>query len=208
MKNNRKYDPKPRRSECVRAKCFECCAQFDDGRHDCEIRDCPLYPKMPYRKSTPKIGWLLQGRWSSKHRNRAHDEGLSLLEYVTTHYVRNGKLYFSFVDMMRAKCFRCCNDYNQEGNEPGRIDCEVVGCPLYRYTPYRKLRPDYNWLFDSLHTTKHRERLVLMGITREEYVEQFFGITADDENEEENEEEHDAGSEEETEEEEDNDTTY
>jgi len=37
------------RSAAVKAKCFECCGYYADGRVDCENNDCPLYPFMPYR---------------------------------------------------------------------------------------------------------------------------------------------------------------
>lgn len=37
------------RSQAMKAKCFECCNGFIDGRVDCGIRDCPIYPWMPYR---------------------------------------------------------------------------------------------------------------------------------------------------------------
>lgn len=38
------------RAKAMAAKCFECCNGFKDGRVDCRIEDCPLYPWMPYRK--------------------------------------------------------------------------------------------------------------------------------------------------------------
>lgn len=31
------------------AKCYECMAGYVDGRRDCQIVKCPLYPYMPYR---------------------------------------------------------------------------------------------------------------------------------------------------------------
>jgi hypothetical protein len=36
------------RKDAMLAKCAECMAQFADGRFDCEIPKCPLYPWMPY----------------------------------------------------------------------------------------------------------------------------------------------------------------
>ena len=36
--------------QMVLAKCFDCMGYFADGKADCEIPDCPLYPLMPYRK--------------------------------------------------------------------------------------------------------------------------------------------------------------
>lgn len=40
------------RSAAMAAKCFECCNGFIDGRLDCRISDCPLYPWMPYNKAS------------------------------------------------------------------------------------------------------------------------------------------------------------
>ena len=36
--------------QAIIAKCAECCAGYHDGRNDCGMRDCPLYPFMPYGK--------------------------------------------------------------------------------------------------------------------------------------------------------------
>lgn len=35
--------------QMVLAKCYECCAGYTDGKVDCGIKGCPLYPKMPYK---------------------------------------------------------------------------------------------------------------------------------------------------------------
>lgn len=35
--------------EAILAKCGDCMGYYIDGRHDCGIRTCPLYPYMPYR---------------------------------------------------------------------------------------------------------------------------------------------------------------
>jgi hypothetical protein len=32
------------------AKCCDCMAFYHDGRIDCEVRYCPLYPTYPYRR--------------------------------------------------------------------------------------------------------------------------------------------------------------
>lgn len=34
--------------QAILAKCAECCAGYHDGRDDCKMPDCPLYPFMPY----------------------------------------------------------------------------------------------------------------------------------------------------------------
>ncbi len=38
------------RDQAIRAKCCDCMGYYIDGRTDCELPDCPLYPFMPYRK--------------------------------------------------------------------------------------------------------------------------------------------------------------
>ena len=45
---------------------------------------------------------------------------------------------------VRAKCLDCiCYPGN------GRMDCEIPGCSLYYWMPYRKLAPDLKWLEES-----------------------------------------------------------
>ena len=34
--------------QMILAKCFECMGGYLDGKQDCEIPKCPLYPLMPY----------------------------------------------------------------------------------------------------------------------------------------------------------------
>lgn len=38
------------RAAAMTAKCCECMGYFRDGRADCGVRACPLYPWMPYRE--------------------------------------------------------------------------------------------------------------------------------------------------------------
>lgn len=38
------------RDQAIRAKCADCCGYYVDGRMDCEVPTCPLYPFSPYRK--------------------------------------------------------------------------------------------------------------------------------------------------------------
>ncbi len=38
------------RSQAILAKCAECCGGYVDGKDDCEVPRCPLYPFMPYRR--------------------------------------------------------------------------------------------------------------------------------------------------------------
>lgn len=37
--------------QMILAKCYECCGNYADGKEDCTIDDCPLYPLMPYGKT-------------------------------------------------------------------------------------------------------------------------------------------------------------
>ena len=37
--------------QMVLAKCYECNAGYTDGKVDCQVPGCPLYPKMPYKGS-------------------------------------------------------------------------------------------------------------------------------------------------------------
>ena len=40
------------------SKCYECTNEYLDGRYDCEIPECPLYPYMPYKHNKPpKFDW-------------------------------------------------------------------------------------------------------------------------------------------------------
>ena len=34
--------------QAIQAKCSDCTADYGDGRVDCGIKSCPLYPWMPY----------------------------------------------------------------------------------------------------------------------------------------------------------------
>ena len=36
--------------EAIISKCYDCMGYCADGRVDCEMEQCPLYPWMPYRK--------------------------------------------------------------------------------------------------------------------------------------------------------------
>jgi hypothetical protein len=68
---------------------------------------------MPYRTSTPNFDWLW-GKWSEKHRNIIEKLGITAQEYINTIIMKDNKFHIAMSDMIRAKCFRCCMDYNQE----------------------------------------------------------------------------------------------
>ena len=40
--------------EALIAKCAECMNNYIDGRADCEMETCPLYPYMPYQKKVER----------------------------------------------------------------------------------------------------------------------------------------------------------
>lgn len=40
------------RGEAITAKCCDCMGYYPDGRVDCRVPACPLYPWMPYRSKT------------------------------------------------------------------------------------------------------------------------------------------------------------
>ncbi len=42
------------RNQAIQAKCFECMGDYLDGRYDCLVKTCPLYPFMPYRGKKKK----------------------------------------------------------------------------------------------------------------------------------------------------------
>jgi len=35
--------------QMILAKCYDCMNGYLDGKVDCKIKECPLYPFMPYR---------------------------------------------------------------------------------------------------------------------------------------------------------------
>jgi len=40
--------------QAIQAKCYDCMGFYVDGRYNCEISDCPLYPWMPYKGKEKK----------------------------------------------------------------------------------------------------------------------------------------------------------
>ena len=38
------------RGDSLKAKCYECMGYYIDGRQDCRVKSCPLYPYMPYKE--------------------------------------------------------------------------------------------------------------------------------------------------------------
>jgi hypothetical protein len=41
------------RAAAMNAKCYDCMNYFSDGRQDCRMPNCPLFPWRPYKDKTP-----------------------------------------------------------------------------------------------------------------------------------------------------------
>lgn len=57
------------RGQAIAAKCADCCCYYVDGRRDCEVFSCPLYPWMPYG--------MIRKRYIRKDRRAPVDGGES-----------------------------------------------------------------------------------------------------------------------------------
>jgi hypothetical protein len=44
------------RKEAMRAHCYMCMGYFSDGRFNCEMPHCPIYPWMPYSRIRTEEG--------------------------------------------------------------------------------------------------------------------------------------------------------
>lgn len=168
MKSKPRY--RPSLPEAFKAKCCECCAYYADARRaDCLIRDCPMYFHMPYRTHPPDYSWVF-GKWTSKHSKARLAFGLSEAEYIEQHIIKpNGKPAIGRIAMIRAKCYRCCGDFYDR-----RQDCQIQGCTIYSWMPYREMEPTFDWIFDSTHTKKHNVRRMAEGLTRDEYLDKYL----------------------------------
>ncbi len=49
--NKYKMGDKLTNRQAIIAKCADCMGLYVDGKLDCQIPDCPLYPLMPYGKA-------------------------------------------------------------------------------------------------------------------------------------------------------------
>lgn len=43
------------RGQAILAKCYDCMGYYADGKKDCKVQRCPLYPFSHYRESRPRI---------------------------------------------------------------------------------------------------------------------------------------------------------
>jgi Zn-finger protein len=48
------YDERLTARQAIAAKCYDCMGYFADGRQDCKMPHCPLYPWMAYRDGGPR----------------------------------------------------------------------------------------------------------------------------------------------------------
>jgi len=56
--------------QAILAKCAECMGNHIDGRIDCQMPECPLYPFMPYgsfKSRTPKKPYIGKVKMPDKH---------------------------------------------------------------------------------------------------------------------------------------------
>jgi hypothetical protein len=63
------YGDRLTQRQAIIAKCFDCMGQYIDGKIDCLILDCPLYPFMPYRNKEKYPDFKSTARVQSAQRN-------------------------------------------------------------------------------------------------------------------------------------------
>ena len=51
LESTKKLSP----ARAIKAHCYQCMNLYLDGKNDCEITDCPLYPFMPYGEDKVKV---------------------------------------------------------------------------------------------------------------------------------------------------------
>lgn len=153
---------RPPASDTTKGKCCECMCNYADGRRDCEHINCPIYMRHQFRKLIPKFDWVFDSKWARHELKRIQYE-LTKEEYIEK-YIFNSTLNKPILTrskMYRAKCFDCCNDFTE-----GRKDCNIRGCPLYYWMPYRTSLPLYNWMFDLSYTNRHANRAFVSNMYR------------------------------------------
>jgi len=71
--NYMEYGTRLSPKQAILANCYQCLGFYMDGKNDCEIPDCPLYPFMPYRKDVEKV------KRARSEKQIEHDRNLSIL---------------------------------------------------------------------------------------------------------------------------------
>jgi hypothetical protein len=166
--------------EAIKCKCCECSANYDDGRLDCRIRKCPLYSRMPYRRLLPDFSWVF-GKFSKTHSIKCQNSNITqeqylelCLDFYLTKEVSPLIKRVSLTQMIRAKCYDCCNNYVVGVGYKGRVECGLQNCSLYYWTPYREMNPSYNWMFDIPYTRRHRIAINALGMSRNTYIQKVL----------------------------------
>jgi len=172
---------RPSSTLAIKSMCCDCRAEYSDGRQvDCKVASCPLYKKMPYRSMTPDYSWLF-GEYTTKHRANLEKLGMTKTAYIQSRRAKS-KSWPGTPDMFRAKCFRCCNNFDDrpldlsEEEKGGRgWDCKMTNCPIYYWMPYRELVPTYDWIVDLSCNKSHETNMIINCMTREEYIDSILG---------------------------------
>ena len=54
----------------IRSKCYDCCGMYADGKNDCGIPECGLYPFMPFAPKKPKVASTMSAEQRAVFRER------------------------------------------------------------------------------------------------------------------------------------------
>lgn len=116
-------------SEAILAKCYICRVGYADGKYDCVITMCSLYPFMPYEhiknpielnmddsRQTPVYRYGIRAK--GRREMIKHWEGKKL--------TKGGAIL--------ANCYDC-----QGGYTGGKNSCLKPECPLFPFMPYKDI---------------------------------------------------------------------
>ena len=88
---------KPTRVLAMQYQCHMCMGHYADGKVDCEVVDCSLYPWMPYRKKEPDLKWLDYNpkskglvTWEDSGREMSEEQKAAAAERLREARERNG----------------------------------------------------------------------------------------------------------------------
>jgi len=129
------------RKEAIRAFCFDCCSDMIDGNVDCRVYTCPFYAFQPYAKGKANLVWVEDGRFQWVVKGDAPSV--------------KGKIGKGGRPSRRIACDAKCCDCMAKTKQ----DCQIVGCPIYKWMRYRKLDPDITWRIEGSHLQKNRKKL-------------------------------------------------
>jgi hypothetical protein len=71
-------------------------------------------------------------------------------------------------EALKAFCCECTGNYGD-----GRNDCEHQHCEFYSKHRYRKLQPNYDWVFKPW--AQHELKQMSLGMTKQEYLYHKYG---------------------------------